>query len=83
MPVTTRIIIPESGSSRKPHGIEKLPIVPFASASGIAEIHDATRTVCSRPSAGRPSSCQNAYSESSSAAAIVALATRPAVRLLK
>ena len=83
MPVTTRIIIPESGSRRKPHGIWKLPIVPFASASGIDEIHGARRTVCSRPSAGSPSSCQKTYSESSSAAAIVALATRPAVRLLK
>ena len=83
MPVTTRIIIPESGSRRNPHGMENVPMVPFDSASGIDEIHDVTRTVCSRSSAGRPSSCQKAYIESSSAAAIAALATRPAVRLLK
>ena len=64
MPVTTRIIIAESGSSLKPHGMSKLPMVPLLSWSGSDEIHDATRTVCSRSSPGRPSSSQNAQSES-------------------
>ena len=39
-------------------------MVPFTSASGIDGIHDATRTVCSRPSAGIVTSTRSPRPES-------------------
>ena len=39
MPVTTRSIMPDSGSSLNPHGIWNEPIAPLPICSGIAGIH--------------------------------------------
>ena len=64
MPVTTSIIIPDSGSSRNPHGTWNSADAAVASASGIDGIHCATMTSKARASAGSPSSCQNATSDS-------------------
>ena len=50
MPVTMRIIIPESGSRRKPHGTWKLPTVPFPICNGMEGIHGATVTSNARAS---------------------------------
>ncbi len=82
-PATTRIIIPERGSRRNPHGMENDPTVPFVNCSGMFEIHEATRTVCSRWSAGRPSSSKNANRARARAPAMAVQATSPDVRLLK
>src|SRR5262245_20605498 len=78
MPVTTRIIMPDSGSSRNPHVTSKLPM-PSCVASGIFGIHSSTLMSNARASAGRPSSCQNATSDSPSAASIIVVAKAPAV----
>src|SRR5438132_6434240 len=78
MPVTTSSIIPASGSSRKPHVTRKRPM-PSRVASGICGIQSATLMSNARASAGSPRSCQNANSDSPSAAVIVAHATTPAV----
>src|SRR5579871_937902 len=79
MPVTTSSIMPDSGSSRNPHGTSNAPN-PVRVASGIFGIHCATTTSYARASAGSPSSCQKATSAIPSAIAIVVHATTPAVR---
>src|SRR5688572_11637806 len=81
MPVTTRIIIPESGSSLNAQGTSNDPI-PCAVASGIGGIQWPRLTTWSLASGGRPSICQNAYSDTPSAPVIAAHATNPDVRLL-
>ncbi len=78
MPVTTRIIIPESGSSRNPQGAWNMPMPPRV-ASGIEGIHCATTTSKARASFGRPSNCQNAYSDTPRASVIVVHAIAPAI----
>src|SRR5215831_367938 len=84
MPVTMRIIIPESGSSLNPHGTVKLPRLPLPSISGIFGIHVATTTSCTRASPSSPSSWKNDSSDRPSAPAIVTQATSPeTVRLKK
>src|SRR5215468_2296231 len=79
MPVTMRIIIPDSGSSRNPHSTWNIPTVSLLVASGIDGIHCAMTTSYSRASPGRPSSCQNDSSDSPRAATIIVQATTPAV----
>ena len=81
MPVTMRIIIPDSGSSRKLHGATKEPH-PSVVWSGIAGIHSATTTVWKRSSSGRPSSWKKAFRASRNDSPMVAHATSPAVCLL-
>ena len=71
-------IIAESGSSRKPQLTSKLPM-PSCVASGMRGIHSPIVTSKARDSGGSPSSCQNARTASPSAAAIVRLASAPAV----
>ncbi len=82
MPVMIRIIMPDSGSIRNPQVTAKSPM-PVLVASGIDGIHCATVTSKARASPGSPSSCQNANSDTPSAAVIIAQATMPAVRLEK
>src|SRR3954453_17129191 len=78
MPVTTRIIIPDSGSSRNPQVTWNSP-TPLLVSSGMRGIHSATVTSNARASAGSPSNCQNANSDRASAASIIVTATAPAV----
>src|SRR5712691_7532133 len=78
MPVTTRIISADSGSSRKPQVTLNRP-TPLLVCSGICGIHSATLMSNARASAGWPSNRQNPRSDSPSAAVIVAQATSPAV----
>ena len=74
MPVTTRIIIPDSGSSVNAQGTSNEPMPPAVS-SGMGGIQAATVTWWKRSSPGRPRSCANAATDSSSDAAIVPQAT--------
>ncbi len=78
IPVTIRIIIPESGSRRNPQGTDKLPIEPSLSCSGIADSQSATVTSKARSAAGSCSSCQKATPDNTSASPIVVQATKPA-----
>ena len=80
MPVMMRIIIPDSGSRRKPHGTWNDPTAPDEVWSGMDGIHCATTTSNARASGASASSCQNATSDTPRASAIIAHATRPAVR---
>ena len=80
MPVTIRLIIADSGSSRNAHGTSNAPM-PDTVSSGIGGSHWATITTWSRCSA--PSSCTNAMIDSSNAPPIVAQATVAATGLLK
>ena len=76
MPVTTSSIIPDSGSSRKPHGTSKAAN-PLRVARGIFGIHCAITTSYARAPDGSARSCQNAASDNPSATVIVAHASSP------
>ena len=80
MPVTMRIIIPDSGSSRSSHGTWNSPM-PEVVSKGIGGIHWGPGTMIS-PASG-PSSCQNATTDSTSDTPIVPQATAAANGLLK
>ena len=57
MPLTTRIIRPDSGSSRNAQSTRNAPI-PSTVSSGIAGIHEPSTTSCTR--ASEPSNWMNA-----------------------
>jgi hypothetical protein len=77
-PVTTRIIIAESGSRRSSQAASKAPIAPLPTSSGIDPIQSTPGTSTTRSPLGSPRSCQNAATDSASATVIVEQATIPA-----